>query len=70
MKRKDQIEKIKKNTPEELKARALEIADELLKIRFKQASGQHDGAARRPSLKVELARLKTELKAKSANNKK
>lgn len=61
MKRKDAIEAIKKASKEDLMLKIRESSEELLKIRCRQSSGQHDGGARRATLRREIARAKTEL---------
>ena len=64
MKRKDAVEAVKKASTEELKNKIRESAEELLKIRCRQSSGQHDGGARRSTLRREVARAKTEISAR------
>lgn len=65
MKRKDAIKAVREASAEDLLGQVRRASDELLKIRCKQASGQHDGAGRRAQLRIEIARAKTEISARA-----
>ena len=53
---------LRQRTEEELRAFAAEKADELLKLRFQQATGQLENVARVAAVKREVARAKTLLR--------
>ena len=59
MKQKDLIKELRGMTPPDLKKRALEIAEELMKLRFQRRTGQLEQSHRLNELKKELARIKT-----------
>ncbi len=59
MKRKEFVADIKKLEPAELKERARAIAEELMKLRFRNASGQFENGHRFHELKKNLARIKS-----------
>ena len=61
MKRRDFIADIKKLDSAELKERARAIAEELMKLRFRNASGQFENGHRFAELKRNLARIKLAL---------
>lgn len=46
-------------TDQELRARELEVSEELFRLRFRHASGQLENTARLRTLRRELARIKT-----------
>ena len=59
MKSRDFLNEIKGLSAEELKVKAATIAEELMKLRFKNASGQFEGSHQFSELKRNLARVKT-----------
>ena len=61
MKRKEFLSEIKKMSPKDLKEKRRSMAEELLKLRFRKASGQLEQAHRISILKRELARVETAL---------
>ncbi len=61
MKRADFLKEIKGLSKEDLKQRARQVAEELMKLRFRAASGQLDQAYRIGLLKKDLARIQTVL---------
>jgi len=59
MKRKEIIADINGLTAEDLQSRARSIAEELMKLRFRKASGQLEQSHRIPQLRKNLARVQT-----------
>ena len=53
---------IRKLTTEEINKKIVESKEELLKLRFKQATGSLENPARVKELRKDVARLKTTLK--------
>ncbi len=65
MKSRNFFSELKGLSVEELRAKAVAIAEELMKLRFRQASGQFEQAHRFRELKKNLARVETLLTQKS-----
>lgn len=63
MKRKEFIESIKGNSKADLVAKAKSLAEELMKLRFRKASGQLEQAHHIPAIRRNLARVRTALTA-------
>ena len=63
MKRKEFIADIKKTSKEELVTKARGFAEELMKLRFRKASGQLQQTHRIKELRRNLARVETQLSA-------
>ena len=59
MKKTEFLKEIKGLSKEDLKLRARQVAEELMKLRFRAASGQLDQAHRIGMLKKNLARIQT-----------
>lgn len=59
MKRKDQLTEIRGMSAADLKARAKSLSEELMKLRFRKASGQLEHGHRMGQLKRDLARVRT-----------
>lgn len=64
MKKKNFLNEVTTLSEEELKSRAAGIAEELMKLRFRQASGQYEQSHRFQELKKNLARVQTILAQK------
>jgi len=65
MKRKEIIADIKGLTAEDLQSRARSTAEELMKLRFRKASGQLEQSHRIPELKKNLARVQSFISARA-----
>jgi large subunit ribosomal protein L29 len=63
MKRKDFIGSIKGSSKADLVAKAKGLAEELMKLRFRKASGQLEQAHQIPIIRRNLARVRTALSA-------
>ena len=63
MKRKDFISSIKGNSKTDLIAKAKGLAEELMKLRFRKASGQLEQAHHIPAIRRNLARVRTAISA-------
>ena len=61
MKRREMIAEIKKLSAEELKTRAVSMAEELMKLRFRKASGQLTQSHHMRTVRRNLARVQTQL---------
>lgn len=59
MKRKDLITELRGLGVSQLKERRLKVGEELMKLRFRHASGQLEQSHRFTQLKREMARIKT-----------
>lgn len=70
MKRKDQLGELRKLSNDELKARSRGLGEELMKLRFRQASGQLQQGHRLKQAKRELARVETIRKQKASTQQK
>lgn len=65
MKANDFKAEIAKLNVDELKERARVLSEELMKLRFRKASGQLDKSSRLQEVRRSLARVKTSLTARS-----
>ena len=65
MKRKDFLKEVSSLSAEDLTARARGMAEELLKLRFRNASGQLTTGHRIGELKRNIARIQTQLNVKA-----
>ena len=65
MKRKDLLKDLRGMTKENLVVKARGLAEELMKLRFKKASGQLSTSHQLRQVRVDLARVQTVLKASS-----
>ena len=63
MKKKEFNEKIKSASKADLTAQAKSLAEELMKLRFRKASGQLEQAHQIPQIRRNLARVRTALSA-------
>jgi large subunit ribosomal protein L29 len=70
MKRKELLKEINGLSTEDLATRARGMAEELMKLRFRNASGQLTQGHRIGELKRDLARVQTILTAKTMSSKK
>ena len=66
-----ELEKIRNLSDEELKTQEAQAAEQIFRIRFAKSLGKQDGVKNLPSLKLDIARIKTiarerELKAATA----
>jgi len=68
MKKKIFLDEIKGLTIAELKVKAGSIGEELMKLRFRQASGQFEQSHRFRELKRNLARVQTTISQKRASD--
>ena len=66
MKKTDFLNEIKGLSPEELKTRSVSIAEELMKLRFRQVTGQLEQTHRIRLLKRNLAQVQTIVAQKAA----
>jgi large subunit ribosomal protein L29 len=64
MKKRDEIKELRELGEGELEERALSIQEELMKLRFRHASGQLEQTAQLSILRRRIARLKTMLQEK------
>ena len=62
MKRNEKMKEFQKLTTEEINKKITEAKEELLKLRFKQATGTLENPARIRELRKDVARFKTILK--------
>ncbi len=58
------VEKMREWTPDELKAKEREFADQLFRLKFQFAGGQTDTLPKIRELRKDLARVKTLLRAR------
>ncbi len=65
MKKKEFNKKAKSSSKAELVAQAKSLAEELMKLRFRKASGQLEQAHQIPHIRKNLARVRTALTAAS-----
>jgi len=65
MKANDFKAEIAKLSVEELKERARVLSEEMMKLRFRKASGQLDKSSRLQEVRRSLARVKTSITARS-----
>lgn len=63
MKRRDLLKELKSLNAEDLHGRARAMAEELMKLRFRKASGQLEQSHRLQLLKRDLARVQTLIRA-------
>jgi len=63
MKSKDFLKEIKGLSKDDLKAKAVTVAEELMRLRFKRATGQLQQSHRVGELRRSLAQIKTVLNA-------
>ncbi|HEY5331666.1 MAG TPA: 50S ribosomal protein L29 [Acidobacteriaceae bacterium] len=66
-----ELEKIRNLSDDELKTQEAQAAEQIFRIRFAKSLGKQDGVKNLPSLKLDIARIKTiarerELKAATA----
>ena len=64
MKKREAQSEIVKMSAEELKARALVLSEELMKLRFRQASGRNEKSHLRRELRRNVARVLTQVNAR------
>jgi large subunit ribosomal protein L29 len=69
MKRRDTIKELTQLTAQDLQSKARSMAEELMKLRFRKASGQLEQSHRIPELRKNLARVQSFLTSKSAAEK-
>ena len=63
------MKSVKGSSLAELKAKSLELAEELMKLRFKQTTGQLDKPSNLGQVRRDLARVKTLIGQKQAEAK-
>lgn len=68
MKRKEIIAELRGMNVDALQAKAKDLSEELMKLRFRKASGQLEQQQRLGEVKRNLARTKTELAAKRSES--
>lgn len=68
MKRKEAITELRGMTLEALNTRARSLAEEMMKLRFRKASGQLEQSHQMKVARKSLARVKTFIRAKSTSS--
>ncbi len=68
MKRKEVVAEFKGMTLEDLKSRARSLAEEMMKLRFRKASGQLEQSHHVKAARRNLARVKTMIQSKSSES--